>query len=74
VQAGLVIASLSALSLTIAAVALAGSRTVRSIAICTWAFHPDSVIFSTLPTVTSLTLTAACGTRSSTSPNSAVIW
>jgi hypothetical protein len=53
-------------------VALAGSRTARSTRRRTRAVQPDSEIVSTLPTVTSFTFTADCGTRSSTSANSAV--
>ena len=54
----------------ISASALAGSFDVVAQRSVTSAVQPSSSTSSTLPTVTSSTLTADCGTRSSTSPNS----
>ncbi len=52
------------------ATALSGSFTLSSRRSRTRAVQPSSQMSSTAPTVTSLTLTADCGTRSSTSRNS----
>ncbi len=54
----------------IVAIALAGNLASRLILRSMTAVQPLSLMLVTLPTVTSLTLTALCGTRSRTSRNS----
>lgn len=56
------------------ATALAGSFTESATRSRTRACQPSSSTFSTAPTVTLLTFTADCGTRSRTSRNSTVTW
>ena len=55
-------------------VGIGRQRTSPFTATCTSASQPTSLTDSTLPTVTSLTFTADCGTRSSTSEKSTSTW